>query len=111
MARLSAEGEVGDGDVIHHDIELAGSLRQTVPHLPPCMRNQVPAAGLTHTTVLLFVAAIDTVSKKRTARETLSRCVRSCSALYCATTAFTISLPMDGSTRSSQSVPRFCAAK
>lgn len=43
-----------------------------------------------------------------TALDTLSRCVNSCSALYCATAAFTISLPMDGSTRSSQSSPRFC---
>ena len=42
----------------------------------------------------------------RTARDTLSRCVRSCSALYCATTAFRISFPMEGSTRSSQSMPR-----
>ena len=41
-----------------------------------------------------------------TARDTLSRCVRSCSALYCATTAFRISFPMEGSTRSSQSMPR-----
>lgn len=37
---------------------------------------------------------------------TFSRCVSSCSALYCATTALTTSLPMEGSTRSSQSVPR-----
>ena len=43
-----------------------------------------------------------------TALDTLSRCVNSCSALYCATAAFTISLPIDGSTRSSQSSPRFC---
>ena len=42
--------------------------------------------------------------------ETLSRCVSSCSALYCATTALMISLPMDGRTRSSQSSPRFCAS-
>ena len=40
MVCLSAEGEVGDGDIVHHDVELARSLRQTVPHLPPCMRNQ-----------------------------------------------------------------------
>ena len=45
-------------------------------------------------------------SGMRTARDTLSRCVSSCSALYCATTAFRISLPMEGSTRSSQSMPR-----
>jgi hypothetical protein len=37
---------------------------------------------------------------------TFSRCVSSCSALYCATTLLTTSLPMDGSTRSSQSMPR-----
>lgn len=47
------------------------------------------------------------VSSLRTAADTLSRCVSSCSALYCATTAFSTSLPMDGSTRSSQSTPRF----
>jgi hypothetical protein len=38
----------------------------------------------------------------------LSRLVRSCSAWYCATTAFSTSFPMEGSTRSSQSGPRFC---
>lgn len=46
--------------------------------------------------------------QKLTTLDTLSRCVKSCSALYCATAAFTISLPMDGSTRSSHSSPRFC---
>lgn len=39
---------------------------------------------------------------------TFSRCVSSCSALYCATTDLTTSLPMEGSTRSSQSMPRLC---
>ena len=41
------------------------------------------------------------VSCSRTCFETLSRCVMSCSALYCATTDFSTSLPIDGSTRSS----------
>ena len=37
--------------------------------------------------------------------------VRSCSAWYCATTALSTSFPIEGSTRSSQSVPRFCTAQ
>ena len=41
------------------------------------------------------------VSSSRTSRETASRFVMSCSALYCATTALSTSLPIDGSTRSS----------
>ena len=41
----------------------------------------------------------------RTALLTASRCVSSCSALYCATTDLRTSLPMDGRTRSSQSGP------
>lgn len=49
-------------------------------------------------------------SASHTAWLTSSRFVSSDSALYCATTALTTSLPMDGSTRSSQSVPRFCTA-
>ena len=46
--------------------------------------------------------------QRLTARDTLSLCVSSCSALYCATAAFTISFPIEGSTLSSQSSPRFC---
>ena len=34
--------------------------------------------------------------------ETVARCVMSCSALYCATTALSTSLPMEGSTRSAE---------
>lgn len=44
-----------------------------------------------------------------TDRDTFSRCVSSCSALYCATTDLTTSLPMEGSTRSSQSTPSVCS--
>ena len=49
-------------------------------------------------------------SASHTALLTSSRFVSSDSALYCATTALTTSEPMDGSTRSSQSRPRFCTA-
>ena len=45
------------------------------------------------------------VMAARTALLTASRCVSNCSALYCATTDFKTSLPMDGRTRSSQSGP------
>ena len=47
-------------------------------------------------------------SASHTAFDTSSRLVSSDSALYCATTALTTSEPMEGSTRSSQSSPKFC---
>jgi len=41
------------------------------------------------------------VSVSRTVLDTKARCVMSCSALYCATTALSTSLPIEGRTRSS----------
>lgn len=59
----------------------------------------------------LLHRALQVQVQSLTALDTLSRCVSSCSALYCATVALTTSFPMDGSTRSSQSRPRLCAGK
>mmetsp|Transcript_21178 Transcript_21178/g.35517 ORF Transcript_21178/g.35517 Transcript_21178/m.35517 type:complete len:210 (+) Transcript_21178:602-1231(+) len=55
----------------------------------------------------MLKSAARVVSACFTLRETWSRKVSSSAALYCATTDFSTSLPMDGSTRSSKSVPRF----
>ena len=46
------------------------------------------------------------MSCERTARDTCSRWVMSCEALYCATTDLRVSWTMDGRTRSLKSVPR-----
>ena len=84
---LGAEGEMGDGDVIEEDVEFFGSGCEICTDLgkSEVSRRERKGGG--------------------TAWETFSLSVMSCSALYWATIALTTSVPIDGSTRSSQSNP------
>lgn len=99
-----AERKVGDGYIINHDVELGSTLHQLGAHSSGNLKPGTfgrDVVGPEHSLHLASTCRQDEFC-------TLSRIVSSCSAAYCATTALRTSFPMEGSTRSSQSMPRFC---
>ena len=85
-----------DGDVVQDDVELRGALTGW-------SERETSAVGpLRHPRPFWLLGQARTcTSIARMLRETVSRIVISCDALYWATTALSTSFTIDGSTRSS----------
>lgn len=112
----------------HQDVELAGALHQRVAHRrrhlvtlgQQLLCLQAPTGRVVRcgpVVVCMNLQVGDAATQRVHGGAAPPSCipcglhVGAGPTWYCATTALSTSLPMEGSTRSSQSVPRFCGAR